>query len=693
MKRIGVDVGGTFTDLVLWDDNGSVTVHKTPSTNHDPSVGTMEGIDVLADQAGIDRSEIEMFFHGTTVATNIVLEHNGSDVGMITTDGFRDLLHIARKKRPLNYSNYQELPWQKWQLVPRRNRRTVPERIDASGAVLIPLNEKAVRAEVRLLRERGVAAIAVAFLHAYRNPAHEIRVKEIIAEEYPEVFVSLSSEVASQYREYERFSTTALNAFIGPKTSRYIANLAAKAREAKIGEDLHLMTSAGGLVTSRSASETPVSLLTSGVVAGLLGGCAIGKASGFPSVITLDVGGTSADIGVAPDGKLRMKHLLDTRIGDYHAMVPMAEVDIIGAGGGSIAVIDEGGMFRVGPRSAGAMPGPACYNYGGTEPTSTDAMVVMGWLREDSFLSGTMEVVPKLAEDAIRSHIAEKLDTSLERAAMGIFTILAHSMTEAISLHSVRKGYDPRDFALVAEGGAGPLFAWQIAEQLGIPRVIVPRHPGITSAVGLLTTDIRYEVPTTVWTSSTEPDVERLRAEMGRLSDQAIAQLRADGVIHENISLERSVDCRYVGQGYELRVTADDGEIDEKWVKHAAEAFHEAHGRTYSQRFDDKSVQLVNIRVTGVGAVPHVRIPEIEAGGEDASHAIKCTTRAVFWERDTAHPSWIETPVYRRDLLKAGNAFQGPAIVEQFDSTTIVGIGQRAVVDPVGHIIIERVPA
>lgn len=693
MKRIGVDVGGTFTDLVLWDDNGSVTVHKTPSTNHDPSVGTMEGIDVLADQAGIDRSEIEMFFHGTTVATNIVLEHNGSDVGMITTDGFRDLLHIARKKRPLNYSNYQELPWQKWQLVPRRNRRTVPERIDASGAVLIPLNEKVVRAEVRLLRERGVAAIAVAFLHAYRNPAHEIRVKEIIAEEYPEVFVSLSSEVASQYREYERFSTTALNAFIGPKTSRYIANLAAKAREAKIGEDLHLMTSAGGLVTSRSASETPVSLLTSGVVAGLLGGCAIGKASGFPSVITLDVGGTSADIGVAPDGKLRMKHLLDTRIGDYHAMVPMAEVDTIGAGGGSIAVIDEGGMFRVGPRSAGAMPGPACYNYGGTEPTSTDAMVVMGWLREDSFLSGTMEVVPKLAEDAIRSHIAEKLDTSLERAAMGIFTILAHSMTEAISLHSVRKGYDPRDFALVAEGGAGPLFAWQIAEQLGIPRVIVPRHPGITSAVGLLTTDIRYEVPTTVWTSSTEPDVERLRAEMGRLSDQAIAQLRADGVSHENISLERSVDCRYVGQGYELRVTADDGEIDEKWVKHAAEAFHEAHGRTYSQRFDDKSVQLVNIRVTGVGAVPHVRIPEIEAGGEDASHAIKCTTRAVFWERDTAHPSWIETPVYRRDLLKAGNAFQGPAIVEQFDSTTIVGIGQRAVVDPVGHIIIERVPA
>ncbi|WP_122818560.1 hydantoinase/oxoprolinase family protein [Nocardioides pantholopis] len=693
MKRIGVDVGGTFTDLVLWDDDGTVTVHKTPSTNHDPSIGTMDGIGVLAERAGIDPSEIEMFFHGTTVATNIVLEHNGSDVGMITTDGFRDLLHIARKKRPLNYSNYQELPWQKWQLVPRRNRRTVPERIDASGTVLTPLDEDAVRREVALLRERGVAAIAVAFLHAYRNPTHERRVKEIILEEYPGVFISLSSEVASQYREYERFSTTALNAFIGPKTSSYIANLAGKAKAAEVGEDVHLMTSAGGLVTSRSASEIPVSLLTSGVVAGLLGGCAIGAASGFPSVITLDVGGTSADIGVAPDGRLRMKHLLDTRVGDYHAMVPMAEVDTIGAGGGSVAMVDEGGMFRVGPRSAGAYPGPACYNRGGTEPTSTDAMVVMGWLREDSFLSGTMDVVPALAEDAIRGQVAERLGTSLEKAAMGIFTILAHSMTEAISLHSVRKGYDPRDFSLVAEGGAGPLFAWQIAEQLGIPRVIVPGHPGITSAVGLLTTDIRYEVPTTVWTSSAEPDLALLREQMDRLADQATAQLRADGIAAEDITLERSVDCRYVGQGYELRVAAPAGEIDEAWVQQTAEAFHEAHGRTYSQRFDDKPVQLVNIRVTGVGAVPHVRIAEIERGGEDAAHAIKTTTKALFWERDSAEPEWMETPVYRRELLLAGNTFTGPAIVEQFDSTTIVGIGQRATVDAVGHIIIERASA
>ena len=693
MKRIGVDVGGTFTDLVLWDDDGTVVVHKTPSTNHDPSIGTMEGIEVLAERAGIDASDIEMFFHGTTVATNIVLEHNGCDVGMITTEGFRDLLHIARKKRPLNYSNYQDLPWQKWQLVPRRNRRVVPERIDAAGNILTPLDENAVREQVRLLKQRGVQAIAVAFLHSYRNPTHERRVKEIVLEEFPEVFISLSSEVAPQYREYERFSTAALNAFIGPKTSSYIANLAKKASDAQVGDDVHLMTSAGGLVTSRSASETPVSLLTSGVVAGLLGGCAIGKASGFPSVITLDVGGTSADVGVAPDGGLRMKHLLDTRIGDYHAMVPMAEVDTIGAGGGSIAVVDDGGMFRVGPRSAGAVPGPACYGRGGTEPTSTDAMVMMGWLRENSFLSGTMEVQPELAREAIQTHVADKLGTPLDEAAMGIFKILAHSMTEAISLHSVRKGYDPRDFSLIAEGGAGPLFAWQIADQLGIPRVIVPGHPGITSAVGLLTTDIRYEVPTTVWTSSADPDVDLIAEQMDRLSEQAVAQLEADGIAAENISLERSVDCRYVGQGYELRVPAPDGVIDDVWVKTTAEAFHEAHGRTYSQRFDDKPVQLINIRVTGVGAVPHVRISEIEKGSSDASAAVKTTAQALFWQDETSKPRWVETPVYERSLLLAGNEITGPAIVEQFDSTTIVGMNQHATVDAVGHIIIERNPA
>ncbi|MDQ0381531.1 hydantoinase/oxoprolinase family protein [Amycolatopsis thermophila] len=688
MKRIGVDVGGTFTDIMYWDEDGGIAVHKVPSTPRDPSQATVDGVTQLAAQIGISVADLDQFLHGTTVATNIVLEHNGADVGLITTEGFRDILHIARKKRPYNYSSYQDLPWQKWQLVRRRNRRVVPERIDAAGNVLIPLDEDAVREQVRVLKDNGVAAIAVCFLHAYRNPVHEQAVKRIIEQEYPGVFISLSSEVAPQYREYERFSTTALNAFVGPKVARYVDNLANTTREAGVRGDIRLMTSAGGLITSKNAVDNPVLLLTSGVVAGLLGGCAIGSASGYPSVITLDVGGTSADIGVAPDGKLRMKHLLDTRIGDYHAMVPMAEVDTIGAGGGSVAFVDEGGMFRVGPRSAGATPGPACYARGGTEPTSTDAMVVLGWLQADSFLSGSMRVEPQLAEKAIEEHIASKLGTTVEHAAVGIFQILAHAMTEAISLHSVRKGYDPRDFSLIAEGGAGPLYAWHIAQQLDIPRVIVPHHPGIASAMGLLATDIRVEQPATVWTSLAEPDLDHVRAEFARLEAQVSEQLAGDGLDPEDFVLERSLDCRYIGQGYELRVPAPAGELDDDWVIRAAEAFHEVHERTYLQRFDDKPVHLVNVRVTGIGKVGHVPLAEIEAGGEDASAAVKGTREAVFWT-DGTRPAAFTTTVYDRDLLKAGNVLTGPAIVEQFDSTTVVGPKQRAVIDRVGHIIIE----
>lgn len=688
MKRIGVDVGGTFTDLMYWDEDGALAVHKIPSTPHDPSIATVDGVRELAAKVGISVGELGQFLHGTTVATNIVLEHNGSKVGLITTEGFRDILHIARKKRPLNYSSYQDLPWQKWQLVRRRNRRVVPERISAAGEVLVPLDEDAAREQVRLLTANGVEAIAVCFLHSYRNPVHEQLVKRIIEEECPGMFISLSSEVAPQYREYERFSTTALNAFVGPKVAGYVTNLADRAREAGMQGDIRLMTSAGGLITSRRSVDNPVLLLTSGVVAGLLGGCALGKASGYASVITLDVGGTSADIGVAADGKLRMKHLLDTRIGDYHAMVPMAEVDTIGAGGGSVAFIDEGGMFRVGPRSAGAVPGPACYGRGGTEPTSTDAMTAMGWLRADSFLSGTMRIQPELAAKAIEEHIASKLSSSVGHAAIGIFQILAHAMTEAITLHSVRKGYDPRDFSIVAEGGAGPLFAWHIAQQLGVPRVIVPHHPGIASAMGLLATDMRVEIPATVWTSSADPDLGRIRAEFDRLSARATEQLADDGLAAGNIVLERSIDCRYIGQGYELRVPAPEGEIDADWIARAAEAFHKVHERTYLQRFDDKPVHFVNVRVAAVGKVGHLPLAEVEADGPDPSAAVKARVEALFWD-DGNQPAPFGTAVYDRLLLKAGNVIAGPAIIEQFDSTTIVGPGQQATVDRVGHIIIE----
>jgi N-methylhydantoinase A/oxoprolinase/acetone carboxylase beta subunit len=690
MRRIGVDVGGTFTDIIYWDDAaGATAVHKTASTPHDPSVAVMTGIRELCQGAGIPPDTLDMFFHGTTVATNIVLEHKGAAVGLITTEGFRDVLHIARKKRPFNFSSYQDLPWQKHPLVRRRNRLPVPERVRATGEVERPLDLDAVRIAARRLRESGVEAVAVAFLFSFVNPDHEQAVLAVLAEEMPEAYVCASSDVAPQYREYERFSTTALNAYIGPKVSRYVANLAQAAEAQRIADDVHLMTSAGGVVTSRGAVQRPVSLLMSGVVAGLLAGCEVGAASGARSVITLDVGGTSADIGVAPDGKLRMKHLLDTKIGDYDAMVPMAEVDTIGAGGGSIASIDAGGMFRVGPRSAGADPGPVCYGRGGREPTATDAMVVLGWLRPENFLGGRLPIDADAARCSLASAICPALGASVEFAAMGTVQIVTQAMVDAVSLHSVRKGYDPREFALVPMGGAGPLFAWAVADQMQIPRVVVPRHPGITSAMGLLTTEIRYDEVATVWQDAASADHARIDGEYRRITDRAIRQLRSDGLDDADVGVERTADCRYLGQGYELRVPVPDGPVTNDWVEQTIEAFEAAHERTYFQRFPGTPVQIINVRVTGVGAIPRLHIPGMEPGDEDASPALKLTTRAWFAPSVGAEPVACDVQIYDRDLLRPNNALTGPAIVEQFDSTTVVGPGQRAAVDGVGHLVIE----
>ena len=379
MKRLGVDVGGTFTDLIYVDDEaGTILIHKIASTPDDPSRGTVQGIKELTEQAEVTPADLDQVFHGTTIATNIVIEHNGATVGMITTEGYRDILHIARHKKPLNFSNYQDLPWQRYPLVRRRYRLTVPERIAADGEVLVATRRGRAREQVRRLKEMDVDAVAVCFLFSFLNGEHERRVAEIVREEFPEAFLSVSSEVLPQYREYERFSTVALNAFVGPKVAGYVRRLEDELRCAGVRTGLHLMSSASGVVTAQGAVERPVNLLMSGPVAGVVGGIWVGRQAGFDNVITLDVGGTSADIGLSQGGKLRMKHLLDTRVGPYQAMIPMVDVDTIGAGGGSIAYVDGGGIFRSGPRSAGAAPGPAAYGRGGAEPTSTDAMVNLG---------------------------------------------------------------------------------------------------------------------------------------------------------------------------------------------------------------------------------------------------------------------------------------------------------------------------
>ena len=522
MRRIGVDVGGTFTDLVLVDEeSGRVTVDKVPSTPDDPARGSISGVRELCGKAGVALAEVDNLLHGTTVATNIVLTHTGAEVGMLTTEGFRDILHIARHKKPYNFSLQQELPWQSRPLVKRRHRLTVKERVTApDGAVLVPLDEDEVRERVRELRAAGVEAVSVCLLHSYLNPAHERRIKEILLEEHPDAYLSVSHEVLPLYREFERFSTVCLNAYVGPRVARYVARFAEAMREEGFRHGVQLMQSSGGMATIESATQRPVNLLTSGPVAGLIGGIWAGRAAGFENVVTLDMGGTSADIGVAAGGQLRMRHLLDTKVGDYQAMVPMVDIDTIGAGGGSIAYVDAGGVFRVGPESAGADPGPACYGQGGTEPTSTDAQLVLGRLRPDrGLLGGAMLLDEGRARDAVRT-LGDRLGMSVEEAALGSLQIQRYGMTQAIELNSVRRGYDPREFTLVAAGGAGALFACEIALELEIPRVLVPPHPGIIAAIGLLATDLQHEFVTTERHHLKSLDRERLeaRSNSGRMS-------------------------------------------------------------------------------------------------------------------------------------------------------------------------------
>jgi 5-oxoprolinase (ATP-hydrolysing) len=685
MKRIGVDVGGTFTDLILVDEEaGVIRVDKVPSTPDDPARGTVAGTEQLCAKAGLSLAEIDAVLHGTTVATNIVLERAGAKVGMITTEGMRDILHIARHKRPQNFSLHCELPWQSSPLVQRRHRLTVNERITTpDGDAITPLDEDEVRARVRELKAAGVDAVAVCLLHSYLNPDHEQRIGAILAEEFPEAYRSISHEVLPLYREYERFSTVCLNAFIGPRVSEYIEKLAEALKQAGFAHDLQLMQSSGGTVGSQAASARPVSLLMSGPVAGLIGGIWAGRMAGYENVVTLDIGGTSADIGVAPGGELRMRHLVDTTVGGYHAMVPMVDVDTIGAGGGSIAYVDRGGVFRVGPQSAGADPGPACYGRGGEEPTSTDAQLLLGRLPQEGLLGGQMPLSHERAEKALAT-VAEPMGISTTEAALGLLQVQKFGMTQSIELNSVRRGYDPRDFTLVAAGGAGPLFACDIALELDIPRVLIPPHPGITSATGLLATDVLHELVATVMERLDRLNVSGFTDTLVELERQASEQLTRDGYTGHRAVITRQADCRYVGQGYEVRCEVPGGAIDDAWIAAAEQSFHQAHEREYGQRFDAK-VQIVNVRVMGVGLVPPLDWPETEAASGTPTPS---DTRDVVFEID-GEPRTLPTPFYARDELSAGHEIVGPAIIEQYDSTTVIPPALVATIDRHGNIVID----
>lgn len=690
MHLIGVDVGGTFTDIVLFDTERKTSViHKVATTPDDPSRGVTEGILAICAAHGLDPAEVADVRHGTTVATNAVLEHDGAVAGLITTGGYRDIIHIGRHQRPQHYSIRQEIPWQDRTLVKRRHRIDVPERlVPPKGDVLVPLDEDAVREAARTLGAMGVQAIAIGFLFSYLNPAHEKRAREIVAEELPDVFVTTSSEVSPQFREFERFTTAAMNAFIGPKVKGYVSRLERRLAENGLDAHLHVMTSAGGVATPKMIAEKPVLTLLSGPAAGVLGGALTGAASGRDKLITFDVGGTSADIALVVEGAFLEASARDTEIGGFPVMVPMIDIATIGAGGGSIAHVDTGGAFKVGPRSAGARPGPAAYGHGGTEPTVTDANVVLGRLDPDNFLGGAMTLDAAAATRAVEG-LAQRLGLDTEAAAEGIVTLINANMANAILSRTVQRGIDPREFALVAFGGAGPLHGAEVAAQLDIPVVIVPPHPGITSAVGLLTTDLRYDAVRTAFQLSSELDIAWLNGTLAGMADDIAAQFEADGVEPAAVSFARAGDLRYAGQGYELKIPLPAAALDEAAVAAVLDEFHARHRTEYGHSFEGTPVEIVNVKVSGSASVPAIQTSEPAPSTPGSlAEAEVGRRRCVF--RTANGLAGAPTPFLRRDRLPLDTPFDGPAIVLQTDTTTVVPPGWRAVEEAAGNLVLTR---
>ncbi|MCX5516499.1 methylhydantoinase [Kaistia algarum] len=695
MVKIGVDVGGTFTDLVLekadaGPDGRTVFVHKVPSTPADQSIGVVDGILAICRLAGVDPKAVELVVHGTTVATNITIEQNGAEVGMLTTKGFRDLLHIARHKRPHNFSLHFDVPWQTSPLVKRRNRMPITERIlPPDGRVETPIDLDEVRAAVREMKGRGVEAVIVCFLFSFLNDAHEKAALAIVKEEMPEAFVSASSDVANVIREFERFSTTAMNAYVGPRTARYLGNLESRLKSHGMNAELRIMQSNGGIGTVATCSERPVTILMSGPAGGVIGGRWAGAMSGVENVITIDIGGTSADIGVIADGAIRIMNPRDTVVAHHPVLAPMLDLDTIGAGGGSIAFQDAGGAFRVGPRSAGAFPGPACYGKGGTEPAVTDAHVVLGRLDPERFLGGDMVIDPALSEKAVREKIAEPFGMSLIEAALGIVTIVNSNMALAIRSNSVARGFDPRRFSLMPFGGAGPLHGVALAEAVSAKEVIVPPAPGITAAMGLLATRMAYEFTRSTPTllNGPEPaDFTAVNATLADLSALAAERLTADGIGPDEHQFERVAECRYQGQGFELRTPLPDGPISNATAGDIVAAFHAVHERDYGYRFDDAVVEMVTLRVIGFAEVPPLVWPELtEASSQNLSPAFLYERPTTFDDGKT-----VPTPRYDRDKLLAGHVVPGPAIILQHNSTTLVPPGFTARVHRSGNIHIAR---
>ena len=678
MILIAVDTGGTFTDVVAVDSKtGRYHAAKVPTTPASLIDGVRAATETAIRLAGVAPADVERFVHGTTIGTNAILERRGARTAVLATEGFEDSLEIGRLRRTQMYDLFMDAETPVF-LAPRRRRRGIPERVGFDGSVVQPLNEDAVRDAVRSLRDvEGAEAFAVCLLFSFRNPSHERRVRELIREVDPSLSVSISSEVDPMFREYERTVVTAFDAYVRPVIHRYVTELGRELEEIGIGAPLQIMQSRGGVTSAEMIADRPVAVLLSGPAAGVIGGRHAGSLSGATDLITIDVGGTSADISLVRADKPLVT--TEATIDTYPLRIPMVDVTTIGAGGGSMAWVDSAGNFRVGPQSAGADPGPACYGRGGTEATVTDASVVLGYLNPDSFAGGTMRLDPDAAHRAVE-RFASKLGLSRVAAAAGIHRVVNSRMSDAIRLVSIRRGYDPREFALVLLGGAGPVHGGRLAAELAIARMVVPAAPGVLSALGLLVAAIEHEEAVTVAARLTTANPDELKATFATLERKVAARMLADHAPGEGTTTRWSGDGRYVGQAYTLQIPLD-GPMSHESLSAFGEAFHDTHERVYGHAERDAEIELVNARVVQSWAFPRF---EFRPATDHHRNGGAASRRAYFDELG----GYTAVPVLVRGAVEPGATVAGPAIIEQPDSTLVVYPGHVVKSEATGNMIV-----
>ena len=677
-SRLGIDVGGTFTDLLLFDErSGAIRLLKTPSTPADQSVGILDGIQQLIEETGIAASEVAALLHGTTVSTNIVLEEKGAKVGLLVTEGFEQVLHLARSQTPGPLAGW--IIMQKPDpLADLELTRGIRERINARGDVVTPLDEASARQAVRELIELGAESITISLLHSYANPQHEQRIKAIVEEIEPEMPVSLSSEILPEFREYERTLVTVMNAYVRPSMRRYLSGFEEKLHRVQFQPSVNIVRSDGGLMSVERASQSPVHTMLSGPAGGVSGAAFMATLAGYPRALGFDMGGTSTDVSLIQDGKPTISR--QTSIGYYPIKVPSVDVHSVGAGGGSIAHVPMTGALRVGPQSAGAVPGPACYGKGGDQPTVTDANVVLGRL-PPQLLGGKMLLDAKAAEEAV-GKVARALSLDVHQAAQGILDIVNENMFGALRLVTVQKGLDPRDFALVAFGGAGPLHGNAMGMLAGCYPTIVPPTPGVLSALGFLYSDVKNEFAQTFVRNIDDADVSQIGEILSKLGRDARTWLGEEGIDESQQRLSYEADVRYFRQGYEFSLEIDPNRLGGGALHELAARFGLAHERIYGFKLD-QPVELVNLRAVGVGAVQKINLPKFEKEGPDAAAAVVEQHRAYF------DGSFSSVNVYDRTRLRTGNRIRGPAIVIQMDATTVIHPNHTGEVDEYLNILIR----